>query len=110
MNLTALSDVSKDLYALNESFTSSDIIKMATVTMISDIEKIKDVIMKMTPDTLVSVLEEQREKWLDEKNVDVDHCCYAQLESDKSEIIKRRKLVVKKLDKAIESLTLKPHI
>ena len=102
--LLALSDIAKDLESYNKNLTPSDTVKAATEVVISEIEKLKEMISQMTPETLVPILEEQKEKWLDEKNVTVEGDNYAQQELDKSEIYKRRKMAAKKCEKAIEAL------
>ncbi len=102
--LLALADVSKDLQTYNDSLTNSDYVKKATEEIIKELETLKDVIAKMTPETLIPIIEEQKCKWLDEKNVVVEGENYAQMELDKSEIIKRRKMAAKKCDKAIDAL------
>jgi hypothetical protein len=102
--LLALADVSKDLETYNESLTSSEEVKKATEEIIEELTKMRDIINKMTPESLVPILEEQKAKWLDEASIVVEGENFAQIELDRSEIIKRRKLATKQLGKAIEAL------
>lgn len=102
--LLALSDIAKDLESYNKNLTPSETVKSATETVIEEINKLKEMINQMTPETLIPILEDQKEKWLDEKNVSVEGDNYAQLELDKSEIYKRCKMAAKKCEKAIEAL------
>ncbi len=102
--ILALSDAAKDLAAYNANLTSSDVVRKATESIISEIEKMKDVVIQMTPETVVPILEEQKENWLNVSSLQIPEENYAQMELDKSEIIKRRKLAAKKCEKAIEVL------
>lgn len=102
--ILALSDAAKDLEAYNKNLPASDVVKEATEIIIQEIEKLKDMINQMTPATLVPILEEQKEKWLDDKTIESTAENYAQQELDKSEILKRRKMAAKKCAKAIEAL------
>lgn len=102
--LLALADVSKDLEAYNASLTNSEAVKTATEEIIKELTTLRDVVNKMSPETLIPILEDQKTKWLDEKSVVVNGENYAQIELDKSEIVKRRKMAAKKCDKAIEAL------
>ncbi len=102
--LVALTDAANDLDAFNKNLTNSKVVRTATETLISEVEKLKEMIAQMTPETLVPIFEEQKEKWLDDKNLTVDGENFAQMELDKSEIIKRRKMAAKRCDKAIAAL------
>lgn len=102
--LVAFNDAIKDLTSLNKNLTSSESVKEETENLISELDKLKEMISQMTPETIVPILVEQRENWLDEKRIILDGDNYAQQELDKSEIYKRRKLAMKKCDKAIDAL------
>lgn len=102
--LLALADVTKDLETYNNSLTNSEAVKNATNDIIKELETLKDVVAKMTPESLVPILEEKKAMWLDENSVEVNGENYAQNALDRSEIIKRRKLAAKKCEKAIEAL------
>ena len=102
--LLALNDIAKKLESYNKNLTPSDTVKSATKIVIEEIGKLKEAIKQMTPETLVPILEEQKEKWLDEKTVKVEGENFAQMELDKSEIYKRRKMAAKRCEKAIEIL------
>lgn len=102
--LLALSDAAKDLEAYNKNLPASDAVKSATDLVIQEVERLKDLINQMTPATVVPILEEQKDKWLDDKSIESEADNYAQQELDKSEILKRRKMAVKQCTKAIEVL------
>lgn len=100
----ALTAAAKELESYNKNLAYSDIVKVATESLIEEIGRIKEVIRKNDPEIVIRLLEDQREEWLNEKSFEVDGDNYAQLELDKSEIFKRRMMAAKKCEDAINAL------
>ena len=107
--LRTLEGFSKELEAYCANLANSEAVREATEEIIGDLRIIRNEVNGIDPEepipeSLILLLEEQRAKWLDEKDIKVEGDNIAQIELDRSEIIKKRKMAAKKCEEAIEAL------